>query len=88
VWDLRTRAVTHRLGSHADSAAWAPAGDLVAVAERYTHTVQLWCTRQQQVVARLKLHTDWTLACAWSPDARYLATGSDDAEVRVWAPVK
>jgi WD40 repeat protein len=30
-------------------------------------------------------HTDQVLAIAWSPDGKYLATGSDDQTVQVWS---
>lgn len=34
----------------------------------------------------LKGHTSWVLCVAWSPDAKYIATGSMDNTVRLWDP--
>ncbi len=80
------------------SASFAPDGMRLAVGGR-DGFVRVWgrsliCQRSVTVEGgeqhcadapmRLQGHTGAVRAVAWSPDGRYLATGGDDAQVRVW----
>jgi WD40 repeat protein len=35
-------------------------------------------------INRFSGHTDWVRCAAWSPDAQYVASGSDDGTVHIW----
>ena len=40
--------------------------------------------RSERAVKILKGHTNWICTLAYSPDGRYLSSGSDDETIRVW----
>ena len=45
-----------------------------------------WITNADtgEILVKLKAHTDFAFACAWSPCTRYLATGAEDGQTVIW----
>ncbi|MCA9194477.1 MAG: protein kinase [Planctomycetales bacterium] len=46
--------------------------------------IEIWETERHSLVARFEGHRDWLNCVRYSPDGKYLISGSDDKTVRVW----
>lgn len=73
-------------GSTILAAQFAPFSSSRMVTGAGDHTARIWDCDTQTPYRTLKGHTDWVLAVSWSPDGRYIATGSMDNSVRIWDP--
>jgi WD40 repeat protein len=47
-------------------------------------TVKLWSVESQKEVTTLQGHSSEVLSVAFSPDGKYLASGSGDNTVKFW----
>ena len=63
-------------------AAFSPNGSVVATSAG--STIKLWSVPSGEVLAELMGHTGLIMDMAFSPDSRFLASGSRDRTVRVW----
>ncbi|KAF9969067.1 hypothetical protein BGZ73_008745 [Actinomortierella ambigua] len=45
---------------------------------------KIFSVNSREAIATLKGHTQFSFACAWTPDGRLVATGSDDMSVMVY----
>jgi WD40 repeat protein len=63
------------------SLGWSPDGKSLAVAGGY---VELWDTAQWNVRKFWQAHEHTINGLAWSPDNRFLVTGSRDQHLKVW----
>jgi RNA polymerase sigma factor (sigma-70 family) len=81
VWELRTGRALCRLKGVSSYFALSPDGkSLVTVGD----TPRLWEVATGKERGRLRGHADTVWAAAFSPDGRWLATGSQDTTVLIW----
>ncbi|MBD0336446.1 MAG: hypothetical protein ICV62_13230 [Cyanobacteria bacterium Co-bin13] len=59
-------------------------GQLVAIASSDTLTLELWSVTDNQKLQEFSGHTHEIWQVCVSPDRRYLATASQDEEIRIW----
>ena len=64
--------------------AFAPLGPYFATCG-YDRTMRVWRTDQLQPIRLLTGHLSDVRCCAFHPNVCYVASGSDDASVRVWS---
>jgi WD40 repeat protein/serine/threonine protein kinase len=84
LWDVRARRLRVQLAGEAGpvtALAYRPDGGLVASA--HPRGVRLWAPNAGVAAGWLD-HPSGVLAIAFSPDGRFLATGSADRVVRLW----
>jgi WD40 repeat protein len=90
-WDLATgkatKAIVHLPGP-VQSLAFRPDGAQLAIAggaPGSSGEVQVYDTKTfTKVGATLEGHTDVVMSVAWSPDGKFIATGSQDKTARLW----
>lgn len=69
------------------SLAFNPSGDWVAVGSAALGQLLVWEWRSETYVLKQQGHYFDVSAVTFSPDGAYLATGADDAKVKVWTLV-
>ena len=78
VWDADSHALRHRIQAHGsciNRISYSPTQALAATAS-CDKTVKLWDTNTWQVVGELPAHHAAVYPCVFSPDGRWLATGT------------
>ena len=84
IWDASTIAKLHTFSSDEGSFRTAVSPDGHYVATISSNTINLLDVSTGNVVRSFKGHSDWVRDIAFSHDGRYLATGSNDATVKLW----
>jgi len=69
-------------GSNVVSAAYSPAGDVVATAG--DQTLVLWDARSLQRLRTFQGHSDFVTSVAFSPDTKQLLSASADKTIKLW----
>jgi len=76
-----------------NSIVWSPDGKLLATASGATpsllrgpadHTIRLWQAQNWQPLMVFSAHDDIVRALAFTPDAQWLVSGSQDGKIRWW----
>jgi WD40 repeat protein len=92
LWDAATGALLRTCAVHeaywVEGVSWSPDSSSLASASR-DKTIRVWDARTGQVVRRCDGHAGGLTCVEWSPDGRFLASGSgetfeSDHTVRVW----
>jgi hypothetical protein len=95
VWDLETGRALHCFPGHHPSAsglAFSPDGKILATGDGYPRDgvdsreaqARLFDLRSGKLVRRFTAHLHAVNSLLFSPDAKTLATGGNDARVRLW----
>lgn len=89
IWDIATcQVLTSFRPAKSQAIAWSPSGKLIATGGSETSgnaTVRLWDADTAAEVDQLAGSRSPVTAVAFSPDSRYLISGSQDATVNLWA---
>jgi WD40 repeat protein len=83
LWNLARRALLTRFGNGTAALAIHPGGQRLATAG-LNQSVQVWEVPAGKLLAELEGHADAVTCVAYSPDSRWLASGSDDHTVCLW----
>jgi WD40 repeat protein len=85
LWNTKTGRELHRFRQeNAQQVAVSPDGSLMAVADSTDNAIKIWNVRTGEEVRRLTGHTGAVTSVAFSPDGRWVLSGSHDGTMRRW----
>jgi WD40 repeat protein len=84
LWDVVQRAQLGNLNRGTTAIAFHPSGARLA-STSLDDTVCVWDLAPERLAFELTGHTDAVNSVAYSPDGRWLVSGSDDRTIRMWA---
>jgi transducin (beta)-like 1 len=95
IWSLSRDTCINNLQAHSKeiyTIKWSPTGpgtqnpnaNLILASASFDSTVKLWDVENAACLHTLSKHTEPVYSVAFSPDGRYLATGSFDRCVNIW----
>ncbi len=87
VVDIISSELIHTYGQHPAppiyAVTWSPTGDYIAMSGG---DVKVYEVASQRLVTTFDKHTDTVVTTTWSPDGKWLASGSTDGKAKVWKP--
>lgn len=89
VWDLKSGVEishkTHEGGGSIQSVDISPDGQYIISASMWDNSARIWELHTGNEITQLT-HNDGVNSVAFSPDGKYVVTGSSDRTARVWDP--
>jgi hypothetical protein len=89
IWDATTGALSYvrsrgivDLGSIAS--VIVPMGVILPRGVGMTGTIKIWDATTGAELRTLTGHSDWVSSVSYSPDGRYIASGSEDNTIKIW----
>ena len=90
IWDGSTGEALRSFRAHGTvvtAVAWKPGTRQLSTASKYDVTVRQWdLARTNHSLPALRGHTLPVLSLAWGPNGSWLASGSEDGEIKIWNP--
>jgi WD40 repeat protein len=93
IWDVQAGAQRYKHiagngGPYVWGLAWSPDGSRIASSGQYhgQNSVEVWDAALGNTLVRYTGHLGDVNSIAWSPDSKYVASGSLDTTVQVWQP--
>jgi len=90
IWDGDTGEALKSFRAHATvvtAVSWKPGTRKLATASKYDVLIREWDLSAPNVsLPSLRGHTAPGLSVAWSPNGAWLASGSEDGEIKIWNP--
>ncbi|MSW64160.1 MAG: hypothetical protein F2825_04620 [Actinobacteria bacterium] len=103
IWSTESGEVVRRLNGHTsdvNSVSFSPDGKYVVSGSgsgyRYDgnfkhssdNSVKIWSTESGEVVRAWNGHIFAVMSVSFSPDGKYVVSGSDDESVKIWSTLK